>query len=370
MNIAIIGCGSIAATHLAASKKVRPDAKILLMDTQRPAADSLARQFDVAGIYDNLDQLLKELPDAAHILTPPSTHFLIAERVLAAGCHVLLEKPATETGQECERLCEIASRHNKLMAVDYSVLGMPVVRKALRAVQSGEFGRLIALHCDFSCSWPGNTIPYANPKHWAYNLPGGVLQNMADHPASLVLAAMTPILEYKVAFSTCNLLPNDNPDLLHVMLRSVDQIGSFTLSLGHGSSERRACFLCEDATIVIDMGRQLFACLKGRGPQNAIKKMLSGIQEGSAFTFGTLANVLRVLTGRMRRDPGIMNIIANFYNAISGQEQLWIVPETALAVTSLLEKIWLEIGVAKEPGAMARFDYAHPGRAAMPEEHR
>ena len=341
MKIAIIGCGSIAAAHLAAIKKNHPGSRIYLMDTARKAAESLASKWGVDGIYDNLDLMFSKVnPDAVHVLTPPPTHFAIAKQALEAGCHVLVEKPVTETAGEFIILSSLAKTKNRLIAVDYSLLGMPVVQKAIREIKSGNLGRLISVHCNFACSWPGNKIPYQNPRHWAYDLKGGVLQNMVDHPTSLVLAIMDPIEEHRILFARRNVLPNDCPDLLEVMVCNQDQVGSFTLSLAHGNAERRAYLLLEGGSIMIDMGRQLSFFTRGKGPQNFIKKTLSGFSEGLALTSGMIKNIFGVIAGRLGRDPGVAHVIDNFYKTIKGKEELLIGNDSALAITRLLESIW------------------------------
>ncbi|NIR51874.1 Gfo/Idh/MocA family oxidoreductase [candidate division KSB1 bacterium] len=344
MRIALIGCGGIAESHLAALKKYQPGAQIFLMDSVQTQADRLASRWSVEKAYSDLDLLFSEArPESVHILTPPGMHFILAQKALRSGCHVLIEKPLTETTEEFLKLSQLAQEQEKLLAVDYSLLGMPVVRQALEAVESESFGRLISVHCEFACSWPSNTIPYGNPSHWAYSLPGGVLQNMADHPASLVVSVMDGVSKHSVSCVSRNLLPNDCPDLLQVTLENDDQIGSFTLSLAHGNAERRAILLFETGSIIVDMGRQLIYCTSGRGPQNFVKKTWSGFSEGKARIFGTVGNVLKVLSGKLGRDPGILNVVDNFYRAIAGKEGLLVDYQTALGVTKLLEAIWTEI---------------------------
>lgn len=357
MKIAIIGCGAIAAAHLAAIKKMRSAANIYLMDVHRKYAESLSSQFAVTGIYDDLVRLFAEVqPDTAHILTPPRTHFTLARRALDADCHVLIEKPATETLEEFNCLSELADSKSKVLAVDYSILGMPVVQKALGEIRSGRFGRLLAAHCHFAGSWPGNKIPYNDPQHWAYTLKGGVLQNMADHPASLILEAMDPIHEHKVFFASRNVLPHDSPDLLEVMVRNEDQFGSFTLSLGHGSVDRRAYFLLEAGTVVIDLSRQLYSSAVGKGPQNFIKKTLSGFWEGRALMVGTIKNIFHVMTGKLGRDPGIVRVVDNFYRTIRREEKPLVSTEYTVSIIRLLESVWNDLADRRTAPSLAVVD--------------
>ena len=318
--------------------------QLYLCDINRENAESLATFFGAQGIYINLEELLsKETLDAVHILTPVSAHYEIAVKALCAECHIYIEKPATETIVEYKKLCGLAKSKGKIICVGYSALGMPAILKAKKEIASGTLGRLIAVHCDFMCSWPNNIIPYGDPNHWSYSMKGGILQNMADHPASLVIDAMDGIQEHNMFFSRRNVLPNDCPDLLHVALRNDDQIGSFMLSLGHGSVHRQAQYFLEGGTITVDMSRQLISIIRNRGSQNFIRKTLSGIKLGWNFGMGSVSNVFKVMKGSLQKDPGIVNLIHNFYNAIKGEEVLIVNYRTIIELVSLLEKVWNEM---------------------------
>lgn len=344
MKIALVGCGVIAASHLRFLKKIIPSANIHLCDLDQSKAKEFASKSCIQGIYTSLDDLLSsEKPDTAHILTPPPTHTALAEKAIRAGCHVLIEKPVTETAEEFIKISNLAKLHNKILSADYSTLGMPVVLKAKKEIDSGKFGRLIAVHCNYACSWHGNTIPYGDPNHWSYFLKGGILQNWADHPASLILDVMDPIHDHNIFFSRRNILPFDCPDLLNVVVRNQDQIGSFTLSLGHGSTDIRTHFVLEGGSIIVDIRRMLITYTHGKGPQNFIKRALSGILEGYSLASGTIRNAFEVVTGKMQREPGILNVVENFYKVVASEEELIVSHETVLAVTKLLEEVWKEI---------------------------
>ncbi len=344
MKTGLIGCGAIAGSHLRILKRIMPSSQIYLYDADRSKAELLASQAPVAGICGSLDDLFGAIhPDAVHILTPPKTHATLAGAALRSHCNVFLEKPVTETLEDYRMLAELAASNGRVLCCDYSTLGMPVVMKALEAIRSGSLGRLIAVHCNFAGSEGGGMIPYKDPDHWAYLLRGGILQNMLDHPASLVLAAMDPIQDQQIFYARRNLLPYDCPDLIQVSVRNADQVGSFILSMGHGCNERNAQFLLEGGSIQIDMGRQLYSCIRGRGPQNFLKKAMSGISQGYASIGGTFRNVLQAVTGKLQRDPGIANMVKNFYETIEGRSTLMIPSGTVEAITTLDEIIWKEV---------------------------
>ena len=202
-------------------------------------------------------------------------------------------------------------------------------------------------------------IPYADPDHWSYSMKGGVLQNMADHPASVIVDAMDGVQERDFHFCRRNVLPHDCPDLLHVAIRNEDQIGSFTLSLGHGCSHWQTQYYLDGGTIIVDMRRQLISIIRGRGPQNFIKRTLSGIAIGYSFSMGTIFNALMVIKGSLQRNPGIVNLVSNFYNAIQKKEELIVNHRTVMEVSRLLEGIWSPINYEADVGRCQISDSSH-----------
>ncbi len=345
MKIAVIGCGQIANSHLRILKQIQTRATIHLCDLDQSRAQALAARWSLRHTWSDLAALLQaEKPDAVHIVTPPPTHAGLAKQALAAGCHTFVEKPVTETHKDFKQLLRLADKKNVVLYAGYSTLGMPVVLRLKQEMATGKFGRLISVHCNYGCSAPNNTILYGEPNHWAYLLKGGILQNMVDHPASLVLDLIRPIKEHKILYASRNVLPHNCPDLLHVAVRSEDELGSFTLSLGHGSADRRAHLLFESGSVVIDMSRMLYSVTRGKGPHNFIKKATSGMAEGLAQITGTFSNAWQTARGRLRKEPGITAVIENFYQLIAGEAEPLVSNETILAVTHLLDSVWQEVG--------------------------
>lgn len=344
MKIGIVGCGLIAETHLRILSKIRADADIFLCDRDVQKAEDMASRWKVQSISSDVNEMLSDArPDTVHVLTPPPSHFFLARTTLEAGCHIFVEKPVTETLPEFHTLSGLAKAQGRLLYPGYSTLGMPVVVKAKKMIASGSFGMLIAIHCNYGCQSPGNAIPYGDPDHWSYFLRGGILQNMADHPTSLLLDLMGPIEGHHISVARRNYLPHDCPDLLHVTVHNNDQIGSFALSIGHGSADRRAHLLFERGSMVIDMSRMLLSHLKGRGPYNFIKKGLSGVQEGLAFVNGTVKNITDVIGGRLQKEPGIFNVVHDFYKCINGKGERLVSERTVASTVDLLDKTWREI---------------------------
>lgn len=100
MKVVIFGLGSIARKHIAAIRRLNPDAEIFALRSRRDAPSFPG----VIDIYD-LDAAKRISPDFALISTPTSEHFRSVDRALTLGCPLFIEKPLCHD-QEAFRLAE------------------------------------------------------------------------------------------------------------------------------------------------------------------------------------------------------------------------------------------------------------------------
>src|SRR3954468_24379087 len=142
LGVGIIGSGRIGAEHagwLSASATLRAVAT----DDITPARRDLARRRGL-DVYDSLDELLADPRIGAVLVsTPTAMHFEHTSRALAAGKHVMVEKPMALDLEESRMLVEDAERrglvlsvfHNRRWDLDYLTVR--------QAVAGNLFGRLI-----------------------------------------------------------------------------------------------------------------------------------------------------------------------------------------------------------------------------------
>ena len=88
------------------------------------------------------DLLANPAVDAIVLATPAHTHAHLAEQVLRAGKHVLVEKPMTVSTAEAEALVELAASRGRTLMVDHTFVYTGAVRRIKELVETGELGRL------------------------------------------------------------------------------------------------------------------------------------------------------------------------------------------------------------------------------------
>src|SRR5687768_15077511 len=114
IGAAVIGSGFIGTVHIEAMRRIGVQVQGLLGSTAERGAESAAR-LGVARGYASLDELLDdERVEVVHVTSPNHLHFEQVRQVLAAGRHVICEKPLAMTSAESAELVELAAGSGRL----------------------------------------------------------------------------------------------------------------------------------------------------------------------------------------------------------------------------------------------------------------
>lgn len=112
-------------------------------DLQAERAAAMARTYPPAeALADAYAAARHPDVDAVVIATPVGTHYALAKAAIAAGKHVLVEKPLADSTEHAEELVELASRAGVVLMVDHVFLFTAAVRKIKEIVDRGELGEL------------------------------------------------------------------------------------------------------------------------------------------------------------------------------------------------------------------------------------
>ena len=118
IGIGVIGAGQVAQYHLEALAKT-PEARVIaLYDVVPHIASQTAAAYDVPYVEPTLEDLLDHPEiDAVIVATPPVVHREHTTMALAAGKHVLCEKPFALNASEAESMVKAADEHGHFLAV-------------------------------------------------------------------------------------------------------------------------------------------------------------------------------------------------------------------------------------------------------------
>lgn len=134
--------------------------------------------------------------DAVLITANLPAHVPVALAALAAGKHVLLEKPFAPTAADGQRVVEAAAARDRILMVSQNYRFNPAARTAAALVRSGELGPVGAVSIDFRRY--ANTAPRDGHKHYFIYQP--LLADMSIHHFDL----MRMILAQEAQSVTCH----------------------------------------------------------------------------------------------------------------------------------------------------------------------
>jgi len=91
--------------------------------------------------------------DAVHICTPNSMHFPMAAAALAAGKHVLCEKPLATSVPEAREMIRLAREKNLANCTFHNLRYYPQVQNMRCLRESGELGDILVVQGTYSQDW-------------------------------------------------------------------------------------------------------------------------------------------------------------------------------------------------------------------------
>lgn len=187
INFGIIGCGVIAPYHARALEKIEGVKLTVVCDIVKEKAESLAKQFFVEKIYNDYKELLldKEI-DAVCVCVPSGLHGEISVAALAAGKHVICEKPMEITKEKLNEVVAAAKRSKKKFACVFQRRMQPLPIKVKTALESGVFGKPLMASAYLKYY---RTKEYYESAGWRATWEfdgGGALMNQGVHGVDLI----------------------------------------------------------------------------------------------------------------------------------------------------------------------------------------
>jgi predicted dehydrogenase len=153
LRVGIVGTGFIGAVHarsatLAGGRLVGVAASTPDRSAQAAAALGAERAYDSGAALVEADEL-----DVVHICTPNHLHAPLAEAALAAGKHVVCEKPLAVSASQAQSLVDLADGTDRQAAVPFVYRYYPTVREARARVRDGASGQVRLIHGTYLQDW-------------------------------------------------------------------------------------------------------------------------------------------------------------------------------------------------------------------------
>lgn len=265
IRFGIVGIGNMGSHHLAYLSKgeIQGGTVGAICDTDPAKLDRFTKQYNVPGFATHKEMLASGQIDAVLIATPHYDHMPILVDSMAAGKHVLCEKPAAVTVKAARIMNDTAAKHPNLkFGIMFQQRTSPIYQKMRELIADGELGeitRISWLITDWFRTWS-----YYASGGWRATWKGeggGVLINQCPHNLDLmqwVTGGMVPNRVTAVGFIGKQ-HPIEVEDEISAILEYPNgAIGHFVTTTGEAPGTNRFEVVGDRGKLVAEQGKLLF----------------------------------------------------------------------------------------------------------------
>ena len=347
LRAAVIGSGRIAVQHLDCLQRL-PEAEVVAVcDLSRARAEAAAERWRVPAWYVDHGRLLREQrPDVVHVTTPPSSHVALAQDALAAGAHVIVEKPAAPDLAGVEALLDASRAAERHLVESYTYVFSRQVQRLLDLRDAGRLGEVV--HVDASLALgilePGSAFVDAGVRHPALDLPGGAISDFLTHLASVcVVFAGAPR-----SVGTCWQTRHPNEVRTHDELRVLVEGSDATATLSFSATARPEGFWLRLEASRLRAVANLFESrltVEGvRAMPRPIETLVNGLGESRDTAAAAITGLVRKLSGGPTSYEGMWTMIERTYRSIAAGQPPPVSPGLIRTANELIAGIVAQDG--------------------------
>ncbi|HUG16115.1 MAG TPA: Gfo/Idh/MocA family oxidoreductase [Thermomicrobiales bacterium] len=167
IRIGIIGTG-FGAAHVGFFRKVPGVEVTAIASAQRARAEAAAERLSIPAATDDYRDLLRQDIDAVVIVTPPHLHAPMTLDAVAAGKHVLCEKPMSSSLSDARRMRDAAVEAGVVHMMNHQMRFTPPYARAAELVEDGYIGRLAVADATVTM----NPVEYLRLPFWSTSKAG------------------------------------------------------------------------------------------------------------------------------------------------------------------------------------------------------
>lgn len=147
VHVTFLGCGFITQVHSRHLRKMRGDIVCSYASRDAARAAEFQRRYGGVGHYGSYDDAIDDPSvDAVVVAVPTRYHLGLAMQALAAGKHVLVEKPAFPQLADYQTVIEARDRADRVVLIGENDHYKPLCVELRRFLADGEIGELVFGH--------------------------------------------------------------------------------------------------------------------------------------------------------------------------------------------------------------------------------
>jgi predicted dehydrogenase len=183
VQIGVLGAARIAPPALIKPARENSDvvvAAVAARDVSR--AQTFAAKHGIARVHDSYEALLADPDiDAVYNPLPNGLHGKWTRAALAAGKHVLCEKPFTANAAEAREIAELAAQSDRVVMEAFHYRYHPLTLRIEEIIASGELGKLQRVEA--ALCFP---LPRSSDIRYNYSLAGGATMDAGCYAIHMV----------------------------------------------------------------------------------------------------------------------------------------------------------------------------------------
>lgn len=150
----LVGVGFIGPHHLEAVRRLGFVDVVAIADSSEEMAKQKAAALGVPKGYGSYEALMADPDvDVVHNATPNALHHPVSMAAIAAGKHIVSDKPLAMTSAQARELLDAATAKGVVHAVTFNYRGNPLVQQARVMIEKGEIGPPRFIHGQYLQDW-------------------------------------------------------------------------------------------------------------------------------------------------------------------------------------------------------------------------
>lgn len=147
MKISVVGTGSIGRRHI--GNLLSLGAQVTAFDSDAAARERARGMHPAATYVDRLERALAGA-EGVVICTPPDSHVAIGRQALAAGAHLMIEKPIAHSLEGVEDLLKACDAAKKSVLTAYNWRYWPPMHRVQEFLRQGRVGKILVARTEYS----------------------------------------------------------------------------------------------------------------------------------------------------------------------------------------------------------------------------